>query len=110
MSKLLVIISSGKEAKEKALTGVMFAANSMKFKWAESVEIVFIGPSQDLLVEDEHFREAVTSSIGEYKPLVCKFIADSKNHPREKLDFARVEYVGSMINELISEGYIPLVF
>lgn len=110
MGKLLVIISSGKEAKEKALTGLMFATNSMKFKWAEDVEIIFIGPSQDLLVEDESFREAVISQIGEYKPLICKFIVDSKGHPQEKLEFGRIEYVENIINRLIDEGYIPLVF
>ncbi len=109
MAKLLVIISSGKEAKEKALTGVLFATNSMKYKWAE-VEIVFFGPSQDLLVEDEDFRNTVLSSIGDYKPLVCRFISESKKHPMEKLDFARVEYVGSIINRLIDDGFIPLVF
>ncbi|AGK61054.1 Uncharacterized protein conserved in archaea [Archaeoglobus sulfaticallidus PM70-1] len=110
MGKILVIISSGKEAKEKAMTGVMFATNSMKFGWADSVEIIFIGPSQDLLVEDEEFRNFVISNIGEYKPLVCKFLADSRQHPKDKLEFARVEYVGSIINQLIDEGYTPLVF
>ncbi len=61
MSKLLVIIASGKEAKEEAVAGLLFAANSMKFGWAEKVEIVFFGPSQDLLAEDE----LVISQLGE---------------------------------------------
>jgi hypothetical protein len=110
MAKLLVIVSSGKEAKEKALVGVLFATNTMKYKWAEEVEIIFFGPSQDLLVEDEEFRNVVLSSIGEYKPLVCKYLAETKEHPKEKLEFARIEYVGSIINELIGKGYTPLVF
>ncbi len=110
MAKLLAIISSGKEAKERALVGVLFATNSMKYKWADEVEIVFFGPSQDLLIEDESFRETVLSSIGEYKPLVCRFVSEIKGHPMEKLEFARVEYVGSIINRLINDGFIPLVF
>jgi len=34
MAKLLVLIVSGKEAKEKATAGLLFAANSIKFGWA----------------------------------------------------------------------------
>jgi hypothetical protein len=109
MPKLLVIISSGKEAKEKAVTGVVFAANSRRFGWAEDVEIIFFGPSQDLLAEDDEFRELVMNQFENYRPLVCKFIADMKGHT-EKMDFARVEYVGEIINRLIDKGYTPLVF
>jgi hypothetical protein len=109
MPKLLVIISSGKEARDKALAGFIFAANSLKFGWAEKVEIIFFGPSQDLLAEDAEFRETVISHLQGYKPFVCKFIADMKGHT-DKMDFARVEYVGDIINKLIDEGYTPLVF
>ncbi|MBO8179360.1 MAG: hypothetical protein H0Z19_02610 [Archaeoglobus sp.] len=109
MSKLLVIIASGKEAKEKAVAGLLFAANSMKFGWAEKVEIVFFGPSQDLLAEDESFRELVINQLGEYKPLACKFVADSKGYS-EKLSFTRLEYVGEIVNRLIDEGFAPMVF
>jgi len=109
MAKLLVIISSGKEAKEKAVTGLIFAANTMKFKWAEDVEIVFFGPSQDLLVEDEGFRDMVISQLGEYKPLACKFIAETKGYS-DKLEFTRLEYVGSIVNDFIDKGYTPMVF
>lgn len=68
MEKLLVIISSGRKVKEKALIGLMFPTNKMKYKLAEDVEIVFIGPSKDLLVGDEEHRNTVLSSIGEYNP------------------------------------------
>ncbi|WP_456469071.1 hypothetical protein [Archaeoglobus sp.] len=109
MAKLLVIIVSGKEAKEKAVAGLVFAANSIKFKWAESVEIVFFGPSEDLLVEDENFREMVISQLGDYKPLACKFIADMKGYA-DKLGFTRLEYIGELVNRFIDEGYTPMVF
>lgn len=109
MSKLLVIIASGKEAKEKAAAGLLFAANSMRFGWAEKVEIVFFGPSQDLLVEDESFRELVVGQLGEYRPLACKFIADARGYS-EKLGFTRLEYIGEVVNRLIDEGFTPMVF
>ncbi|ADC64570.1 protein of unknown function DUF1291 [Ferroglobus placidus DSM 10642] len=109
MPKLLVIISSGKEAKEKAKTGVLFAANSIKFGWAEKVEVVFFGASEEMLAEDEEFRQMVVDSFKDYKPLACRFIAESKGIS-DKLDFVRVEYVGKIINELIDEGFVPLVF
>ncbi len=109
MVKLLIIISSGKEAKEKAQTGVMFAANSMKFGWSEKTEVIFFGPSQDLLVEDEEFRNEVIEQLGDYKPLACKFIAEKKGYV-DKLDFVRIEYVGGIIAKLIDENFVPLVF
>ncbi|WP_202319292.1 hypothetical protein [Archaeoglobus neptunius] len=109
MAKLLVIIASGKEAKEKAVAGLLFAANTIKFNWAESVEIIFFGPSEDMLAEDEEFRNLVVNSLGEYKPLACKFIADAKGYS-DKLDFARLEYIGDLVNKLIDEGYVPMVF
>lgn len=109
MAKLLVIVASGKEAKEKAVAGLLFAANSIKFGWAESVEIIFFGPSQDLLAEDEGFREMVVNQLGEYKPMACKFIADMKGYA-DKLDFTRLEYIGSVVNKLIDDGYTPMVF
>lgn len=109
MAKLLVLIVSGKEAKEKATAGLLFAANSIKFGWAESVEIVFFGLSQDLLAEDESFRDMVVSQLGEYKPLACKFIADMKGYS-DKLDFTRLEYIGELVNKFIDEGYTPMVF
>ncbi|AIG98955.1 MULTISPECIES: hypothetical protein [Archaeoglobus] len=109
MAKLLVLIVSGKEAREKAVAGLVFAANSMKFGWAEKVEIIFFGPSEDLLVEDEEFRNLVLSQLGEYKPLACKFVADMKGYA-DKLDFTRLEYIGELVNRLIDEGFTPMVF
>ena len=56
--KALVIISSGIEAREKALTGIMYAVNAVKYKWLEDVRIIFFGPSERLILsDDDEIRE-----------------------------------------------------
>ena len=50
MSKLLVIIASGKEAKVKAVAGLLFATNSMKFGWAEKSKSCFLAPRKTFLL------------------------------------------------------------
>jgi len=48
--KLLVIIASGD--REKVLTALMYAKNTIKYSWLEDVRVIFFGPSENLLVSD----------------------------------------------------------
>lgn len=108
-SKLLVIIATGE--KEKALAGLMYARNAMKRGWMEDVKVVFFGPSERLIVQDEQVADEVKdlALIGE--SFACKAISDRENLSAEveKLG-VKVEYVGSIISNLIKEGYLPMVW
>ena len=46
--KVLVIIATGE--KEKALAGLMYAGNALKFGWLEDLKVVLFGPSERLIV------------------------------------------------------------
>ncbi len=109
--KVLVIVSSGRDAKEKALTGLMYAVNAVRNDWAD-VKLILFGPIEDMVAEGD--REIV-SMIQKYaeiseKPLACKRIAERKNYVDKLEENLNVVYVGSIISELIADGYIPLVF
>ncbi len=108
-SKVIVIISTADS--EKAATGLMYARNAKKFNWMDDVQLVFFGPSEKLLVEDETIIETVKKIPGFEKTLVCKFLSD-KDGTSEQIEELglNVDYVGPIISGFINEGYTPIVF
>ncbi len=108
-SKILVIISTAE--KDKALTGIMYAVNAQKNKWIEDVKVIFFGPFENLICQDEEVVTAASRLLDYETPIACKFLSD-RDGISEKLDELgfNVEYVGSIISDNIKEGYVPLVF
>lgn len=109
--KVLVIIASGEEGKEKALTGLMYAVNAVKNGWAD-VRLVFFGPVEDLIAEGDSEIISMVERFSEASelPLACRRIAERKNYVEKLEGKVEVVYVGSIISELIADGYTPLVF
>jgi hypothetical protein len=108
--RIVVIISSPDPG--TARTGAMYAVNALKHGWMEEVKLFFFGPAEDLLLQDAEMQ----SWLREYQALeetavACKFIADRDGTADgiAGLD-VQVEYVGSMISDLIKEGYVPMVW
>ena len=108
-SKVLVIIATGEE--EKALTGLMYASKTMSEGWLDEVQVMFFGPSERLLVENEEIAREAKELCTVQKPIACKFIADrdSISDQIEGLGL-KVEYVGAIISDFIKQGYVPIVF
>lgn len=110
--KILVIISSGKNDKEKALTGMMYAVNAAKHGWAE-VKLVLFGPAEDLVAENDPDMMAMVEMFAREKgeaPMACKRIAEMKGYEDRMGQSVRLEYVGKTISDLIAGGYTPMVF
>lgn len=110
MKKLLVIISTAEE--QKAITGMMYATNSLLHGWMEDVKLFIFGPAENLLLESESFREYVMDFLEIKKEVIaCRFIAEQKglDNQLKKLGL-QVEYVGEKISDLIHQGYIPMVW
>ena len=107
--KLLVIISSGD--REKVLTALMYAKNTIKYGWLEDVRVIFFGPSENLLVGDTDVSASAKELASFGKPVACKFLSDrdSTSERIESLGIT-VDYVVSMIADLIKDGYIPMVW
>jgi len=108
-SKLLVIIASGD--KDTALTGLMYAGNALKNGWLADVKVVFFGPSERLVVQDDEVAERVKEVALVGESFACKAISDREglSEEVEKLG-VKVEYVGSIISDLIKDGYLPMVW
>jgi len=108
-SKLLVIIATGE--KEKALTGLMYARNALKLGWMEDVKIVFFGPSERLIVQDEQVLNEVKNIAVMGELFACKTISDRKGISGEVERLGvKVEHVGSIISNFIKDGYLPMVW
>lgn len=108
-SKLLVIIASGD--REKALTGLMYAKNTIKFGWMDEVKVMFFGPSENLLVNDTDVTNSATELAGLGQPIACKFLSD-RDGISERIEGMgiTVDYVGTIIADLIKDGYTPMVW
>lgn len=112
---ILVIVSSGEEAAEKALTGMRFAVNAMKNKWFENVRLMFFGPSEKMIsnsASDSQAAQLLKKAIElGITPVACKGISDEgKLTPTlEKLGF-EVEYVGLTIKSYVQKDYQVLTF
>jgi len=108
-SKLLVIIASGD--REKVLTGLMYAKNTIKYGWIDDVQVMFFGPSENLLVSDTDVTSSAAELAGLGQPIACKFLSDRDGISKriEGLGIA-VDYVGAIIADLIRDGYTPMVW
>lgn len=108
-SRILVIISTGE--KEKALTGLMYARNTINYGWLDDVRIIFFGPSQKLIVKDEDVRNEAIEIARLGETIACKFTSDRDELSGEILGLGvQVEYVGTIIADLLKQGYIPMVW
>ena len=67
-TKIIFIISSGLEQKEKALTGLRMAINMKQKNRVSDVRILFFGPSQEMIAKgdemiDGMLKEATDAGI-----------------------------------------------
>lgn len=108
-SKILIIISTAE--KEKAFTGIMYAANAQRNKWLDEVKVVFFGPFEDLITEDEEVADFASQLLEFEKPVACKRLSDNAGTSDKLKDLGYdVEYVGTIISDFIKKGYVPMVF
>ena len=105
-----MIIIATKE-KEKALTGLMYAKNAIENNWLEGIKVIFFGPSESLMIDDEEIRDYAINIADKSECLACKFISDEEEISSEIKELGvGVEYVGSIISDLIEKGYVPMVW
>ena len=108
-SKVMVIVSTAE--KDKALTGIMYAVNAQKNKWVDDLKVIFFGPFENLVCDDEEVAQAASKLLDYETPIACKFLSDRDgiSGNLEKMGI-NVDYVGSLISGYIEEGYVPMVF
>lgn len=112
---LLVIITSGEEAMEKALTGLLYAVNAKKNNWIENVNLMFFGPSERMITKAEpgsevskFLKQAFDLGIA---PIACRAISEGQNITTELEELGlSVEYVGPIVSSFIKKDYQVLTF
>jgi len=108
-SKVLIILSTGE--REKAFTGIMYATNAQKNKWLDEVKVIFFGPFENLICEDEEVANMATQLLDFETPIACKRLSDNAGISDRITELGySVEYVGVIISDLIKQGYAPMVF
>ncbi len=108
-SKVMIIISTAE--KYKALTAILYAKNAQKNNWIDDVRVIFFGPFENLVCEDQDVITAASELLNYQTPIACKFLSD-KSGASDKLEDLgfNVDYVGSLISDSIKAGYTPMVF
>ncbi len=113
MVKLFIIISSGMEAKQKALTGMMFAKNAKLRNMVEDLRLIFFGPSEQALADgDPEFLEYYKklSEAGVVPTACVKIAEDNKIGPKLQTLGIELEPVASVITKYASDGYQIITF
>ena len=108
-TKVVIILATGE--KEKAIAGILYAKNAQKNKWLEDVKVIFFGPFESLVCDDEEVAQEASQLLDYQTPVACKFLSDhsGRSDKLQELGFD-VEYVGSMVSNYIKEGYAPMVW
>ncbi|MEF8833004.1 MAG: hypothetical protein V5A66_05760 [Candidatus Thermoplasmatota archaeon] len=107
--KVLIILSTGE--KEKALTGLMYAKNAIEQNWLEEIQVIFFGPIENLMVEEEEIKEYAQSIADQTECVACKYLSDRDEISEDIEELGMdVDYVGSIISDYIKEGYTPMVW
>ncbi len=60
-SKVMVILSTAE--KDKALTGIMYAVNAQKNKWVDDLKVIFFGPFENLICDDEKVAQVYDDDV-----------------------------------------------
>ncbi len=107
--KLLIIIAT--QDKEKALTALAYAHNTIKYNWLSDVKVVFFGPFENLITTDADIAKEVRVIAQMTGTTACKFLSDRDGISDEitKLGIA-VDYVGTLISDHLKDGYVPMVW
>ena len=107
--KLLVIIASGD--REKVLTALMYVKNTIKYGWIPDVRVMFFGPAENLLASDTDVKSSAAELANYNTPIACKLLSD-RDGISEHIEAIGVEvdYVGTIIADMIKDGYTPMVW
>jgi len=110
-NKVFVILSSGD--REVALeVGLVYPLNAAIKKWMDEVKVIIFGPSEKIAAYDAEVQGRLKQlQEAGIEVMACKWCADRMNITG-KLEEAgiKVVYVGSIISELLKDGWASLTF
>ena len=108
---IFVILSSGD--REVALeVGLVYPLNVAKNKWMGEVKVIIFGPSEKVVAYDTEvqgrIKELRDSGV---EVMACRWCADRMNITSRLENIGiKVIYVGSVISQLLKDGWASLTF
>ncbi len=92
--------------------GLVYPTNCARNRWLDEVKVIFFGPSEKLAAFDKEVQAKITELQGYgVEVMACKWCADRMNiTPQLEAQGIRVLYVGSVISQLIKDGWAQLTF
>ena len=110
-SKVFVLVSS--PDREMALeVGLIYPLNAAKKGWMDEVKVIFFGPSEKVAANDAEVQGRIKELLDAgVEVLACKWCSDRMSIT-EKLEAVgvKVVYVGSIISDLLKDGWSSLTF
>ena len=110
-SKVFIVLGSGD--REVALeVGLVYPLNAAKKKWMDEVKVIIFGPAEKVAAYDlevqERLKELQEAGI---EIMACKWCADRMNITgRLEEAGVKVVYVGTVISQLLKDGWASLSF
>ena len=111
MDRVFMILSSADVVVHEELS-FKYAFNAVKHEWMDEVRVILWGPTERMAVENEDFAEQVRILIsGGVEVIACKACSDGFG-VSEKLEEigVKVQYVGTLVTEMLKEGWYQLTF
>ena len=110
-SKVFVVLSSGD--REVALeVGLVYPLNAAKQKWMDEVKLIIFGPSEKIVAYDSEVQQRIKElqEVG-IEVMACKWCSDRMgiSQTLEGLGI-NVVHVGSIMSNLLKEGWTSLTF
>jgi hypothetical protein len=110
-SKVFVILST--TDREVALeVGLVYPLNAAKNHWMEEVQLIIFGPSEKLAAYDTEVQKKIKEvQDAGVQVMACKWCADRMGitDVLEKAGI-KVVYVGTIISDLLKNGWASLTF
>ena len=108
-SKIVVIITSSD--KEVIQTALIYARNTLKFNWLDDVKTILFGPAEQVIANDPELAQEMKEICSTGEAIACKFISDNEGTSTTLAKLGvQIKYVGTIIADLIKDGYVPMVW
>lgn len=111
--KMLVLITSGLESRDKLMIGMRFAMNSAKKKTLDDVKVVFFGPSEKAIASDDaQIRELYNHLVDQgVTSIACNGYAAANDLSEDIVKMGiKLENVSDTIPGFINNGYSVVSF
>ena len=111
MNKVFMILTSGDKEVHKEV-GFKYAPNALKHKWMDQVRVILWGPTERLAAEDKEFQNYIKYLLENgVEVFACKACSDGYgvSDTLKSLNI-NVKYVGTMVTEMLKEGWHQLSF